>query len=43
MIIISILTFLLKCAGYVLFFFALALLVVYFMQNKMLYIPDAPN
>lgn len=40
---LSILTFILKCAGYLLFFFALALLAVYFMQNRMLYIPDAPN
>lgn len=43
MIILSLLSFLLKCCGYLLFFFALVLLAVYFMQNKMLYVPDAPN
>jgi hypothetical protein len=43
MIILSILSYLLKISFYAAFFLALALLMVYLMQNKMLYIPDAPN
>ena len=40
---LTLLSALLKLSMYGLFFLALALLLVYFMQNRMLYIPDAPN
>ena len=43
MIILSILSFLFKCSLYLAFFFTLALVMVYLMQNKILYIPDAPS
>lgn len=43
MFILSLLEFLFKMACYLGFFLALSLLMVYFMQNRMLYIPDAPN
>ncbi len=43
MFILSLFEFLLKIAFYLAFFLALSLLMVYFMQNRMLYIPDAPN
>jgi len=43
MFILTIFEFLLKIAFYFGFFVILALLMVYFMQNRMLYIPDAPN
>ena len=39
----TLLEFLLKISFYVGFFLILSLLMVYFMQNRMLYIPDAPN
>ena len=43
MFIVSLVEFLLKIGFYGLFFLALSLLMVYLMQNRMLYIPDAPN
>jgi hypothetical protein len=43
MFIVSLLEFLLKIGFYVGFFLVLTLVMVYFMQNRMLYIPDAPN
>jgi len=39
----SLLEVLLKISFYLGFFLFLSLLMVYFMQNRMLYIPDAPN
>ena len=43
MFILTLLEFLFKIACYLGFFLALSLLMVYLMQNRMLYIPDAPN
>jgi len=43
MFILSLLEFILKLGCYAAFFLALSLLMVYLMQNRMLYIPDAPN
>ncbi len=43
MLIVTILEFLLKIALYVGFFLLFSIVMVYFMQNRMLYIPDAPN
>ena len=43
MLILSVLEFLLKISFYLAFFLVLSLLMVYLMQNRMLYIPDAPN
>jgi hypothetical protein len=42
-LIFTLLEILFKLVFYVTFFVALSLLMIYFMQNKMLYIPDAPN
>jgi hypothetical protein len=43
MFIITVLEFIVKIAFYVAFYLALVLLMIYFMQNRMLYIPYAPN
>jgi hypothetical protein len=43
MFIVTLLEFLLKIAFYAAFFVVLLLVMVYFMQNRMLYIPDAPS
>jgi hypothetical protein len=43
MFLLTILEFLFKVGCYLAFFLALSLLMVYLMQNRMLYIPDAPN
>ncbi len=43
MFIVTILEFLLKIAFYLGFFLLFSIVMVYFMQNRMLYIPDAPN
>lgn len=43
MFILTLLEFLFKVGCYLAFFMALSLLMVYLMQNRMLYIPDAPN
>jgi hypothetical protein len=43
MFIVSILEFLLKIGFYLGFFLLLSLVMAYFMQNKMMYVPDAPN
>lgn len=43
MFIVSVLEFLLKIGMYIAFFIVLCLFMVYFMQNRMLYIPDAPS
>ena len=43
MFIVSLFEFLLKIGFYLGFFLLLSLVMVYFMQNRMLYIPDAPN
>lgn len=43
MFIVSLLEFLLKIGLYLGLFFVLSLVMIYFMQNRMLYVPDAPN
>ena len=43
MFIYTILEFIMKMGFYLGIFVILALLLVFFMQNRMLYIPDAPN
>lgn len=43
MFILTLLEFVFKLCFYACFFLALSLLIIYFMQNRMLYIPDAPN
>ena len=43
MFIVSVLEFLLKIGFYLGFFLFLSLVMIYIMQNRMLYIPDAPN
>jgi len=43
MFIVTVLEFLLKIAMYAAFFVVLLLVMVYLMQNRMLYIPDAPS
>jgi hypothetical protein len=43
MFILSVLEFLVKIGFYIGFFLALSLLLIYFMQNRMLYVPYAPN
>lgn len=41
--VMTIIELLTKIGFYLGFFLFLSLVMVYFMQNKMLYIPDAPN
>jgi len=43
MFIVSLLEFVMKIGFYLAFFLFLSLLMAYLMQNRMLYIPDAPN
>jgi abhydrolase domain-containing protein 13 len=43
MFIVSLLEFIMKIGFYLAFFLFLSLLMAYLMQNRMLYIPDAPN
>ena len=43
MFIVSLFEFLIKIGFYIAFFFVLLFVFIYFMQNRMLYIPDAPN
>ena len=43
MFIVPLLEFLVKIASYLAFFLIVLLVMVYFMQNRMLYIPDAPS
>jgi len=43
MFIVSLFEFLLKIALYLGFFLVILLVMVFFMQNRMLYIPDAPS
>jgi hypothetical protein len=41
--VVTVIELLTKIGFYLSFFLFLSLVMVYFMQNKMLYIPDAPN
>jgi hypothetical protein len=43
MFIVSLLEFIMKIGFYLGFFLFLSLLMAYLMQNRMLYLPDAPN
>jgi hypothetical protein len=43
MIILTLLEYIIKLSFYSVLFISLCLLMLYLMQDKMLYIPDAPN